>query len=119
MKSTTALEVNVGMKFCKDCEYNLRCLECAYKGKYEALAEKHDFLLDEADKLHTLAEKKQQQIDCLKKALDEENKKLISQSKQFYKDGIKDFAHNLCVDKLSNDPVVIAVKTELKLAGIE
>lgn len=111
-------QINAGVKLCSNCEYNLRCIECVYKKKYEELAEKHDFLLDEADKLHTLAEEKQAQIECLKKALDEEEKKLISQSKQFYKDGIKDFAHKLCVDKLSNDPVVIAVKTELKLAGV-
>lgn len=49
---TTALEVNVGMKFCKDCEYNLKCSECVYQKRYEELATKHDILLDQADELH-------------------------------------------------------------------
>ena len=48
----TNLEVNVGMKFCKDCEYNLKCLECVYPKKYEALASNHDILLEQADELH-------------------------------------------------------------------
>ena len=48
----TNLEINVGMKFCKDCEYNLKCSECVYQKRYEELAENHDFLLEQADELH-------------------------------------------------------------------
>ena len=33
--------------------------------------------------------------------------------------GIKDFAKKLCEDRVSNDPVVIAVKTELKMRGTD
>ena len=48
----TNLEVNVGMKFCKDCEYNLKCSECVYKKGFEELAGNHDLLLEQADELH-------------------------------------------------------------------
>ena len=34
-------------------------------------------------------------------------------------EAVKEFAERLCEDRLSNDPVVIAVKVELKTAGEE
>ena len=34
-------------------------------------------------------------------------------------EAIKAFAEGLCADRVSNDPVVIAVKTELKMAGYD
>lgn len=34
--------------------------------------------------------------------------------KKLKEKAIKDFAEKLCEDRVSNDPVVIAVKTELK-----
>lgn len=46
-------QINAGVKLCSNCEYNLRCIECVYKKQYEELAEKHDFLLDEADRMHS------------------------------------------------------------------
>ena len=50
----------------------------------------------------------------LKRLLAEADTSYNKCAKRFYKEGIKDFAESLCKDRVSNDPVVIAVKIELK-----
>ena len=50
----------------------------------------------------------------LKKLLEESEAKYKEIAKRFYKAGVKDFAKRLCEGRVSNDPVVIAVKAELK-----
>ena len=40
-------QINAGVKLCSNCEHNIRCAECHYMKRYEALAEKHDALIGE------------------------------------------------------------------------
>jgi hypothetical protein len=42
--------MSVGVRFCSNCEYNLRCEECAYKEKFKVLAAKHDCVIDKAER---------------------------------------------------------------------
>ncbi len=44
-------QINVGVKLCSSCEHNIKCTECVYKKRYEALAEKHDALIGENQRL--------------------------------------------------------------------
>ena len=117
---------NVGVRFCSNCEYNLKCTECSLGEKYERLLAKHDRVLGEAgmlkkelDGLRALVKEKEIQIERLKKVIEEENQNLTLRTKQSYKDGMKDLAYRLCRDRYSNDPVLIAVNSELRMANLE
>lgn len=44
-------QINAGVKLCSSCEHNIRCIECFYKERYEALSEKHDAYIDENQRL--------------------------------------------------------------------
>lgn len=118
--------LNVGVRFCSNCEHNLKCTECAIREKYEILFAKHDSVLGEADKLkkefdglRALVKEKEMQIKQLKAIVEKENQNLTLHSKQSYKDGMKDLAYRLCKDRCSNDPVFVAVSSELRMAGLE
>lgn len=61
-----------------------------------------------------IVEQQQAEIERLKKLLAESDTSYNKCAKRFYKEGIKEFAESLCKDRVSNDPVVIAVQIELK-----
>jgi hypothetical protein len=117
------MAIGIDIKNCRDCKY------AEYKEKYETLAAKHDFILDEAkkmkseldefalehgeliiekDELFTYAENLQKEVERISKTT--QNARLAA---------VRAFAKKLCEGRVSNDPVVIAVKTELKMAGVE
>lgn len=47
----------------------------------------------------------------------ERYKRLVIQEEDIKSEAFKEFAERLCKDRVSNDPVVIAVKVELEMAG--
>lgn len=47
---TDKTQMSVGVKFCSNCENNLRCEECVYPKKYEELLAKHDCVLGEVQR---------------------------------------------------------------------
>lgn len=82
-------KVTIGIKRCSECEQNISCSECAIKGKNE-------ILLEEIEKLKI------------------EKDELIKAFRESQVANLKAFVNSLCKDRVSNDPVVIAVKIELK-----
>ena len=85
-----------GIKRCAECEQNIRCSECALEGKNEILLKEIEKLKIENQSLRAAA-----------------NSYKIHYNKA-RTEAVKDFAEILCKDRISNDPVVIAVKIELK-----
>lgn len=82
-------KVIIGIKRCAECEQNIRCSECIYMKKNETLLE---------------------EIEKLKIKKDE----LIKVFRESQVTNLKAFVNSLCKDRVSNDPVVIAVQIELK-----
>ena len=77
------------IKRCAECEQNIRCSECIYMKKNETL-------LKEIEKLKI------------------EKDELIKVFRESQVANLKAFVNSLCKDRVSNDPVVIAVQIELK-----
>ena len=82
-------KVTIGIKRCAECEQNIRCSECIYM-------KKNEILLEEIEKLKI------------------EKDELIKVFRESQVANLKAFVNSLCKDRVSNDPVVIAVQTELK-----
>ena len=82
-------KVTIGIKRCAECEQNIRCSECIYMKKNETL-------LKEIEKLKI------------------EKDELIKVFRESQVANLKAFVNSLCKDRVSNDPVVIAVQIELK-----
>ena len=81
--------VTIGIKRCSECEQNISCSECDLRGKNKTLLE---------------------EIEKLKIEKDE----LIKVFRESQVANLKAFVNSLCKDRVSNDPVVIAVQIELK-----
>lgn len=64
--------------------------------------------------LRDMLDNRQADNERLKKLLEESEAKYKEIAKRFYKVGVREFAERLCKGRISNDPVVIAVKAELK-----
>ena len=88
-KAKDKLVLNLGIKECRTCDINIRCEECVYMKKNETLLE---------------------EIEKLKIEKDE----LIKVFRESQVANLKAFVNSLCKDRVSNDPVVIAVQVELK-----
>ena len=89
-------KVTIGIKRCAECEQNISCSECDLKGKNE-------ILLEEIEKLKI----KNQSLRAAANSYKIHYNKVRTET-------VKEFAESLCKDRVSNDPVVIAVKIELK-----
>ena len=64
--------------------------------------------------LRDMLDNRQADNEKLKKLLEESEARYKEVAKRFYKVGVRELAERLCKDRVSNDPVVIAVKAELK-----
>ena len=73
-KAKDKLVLNVGIKECSTCDMNLRCEECVYPNENENI---------------------KSETERLKKLLAESDTQYNKCAKQFYKEGIKDFAERL------------------------
>ena len=87
------------------------CSECGYKGRCNRI-DCYDYLKRDA---LNLINRQKAEIEALI-AGQETLQRYISTAKD---EAVKEFAERLCKDRISNDPVVIAVKVELKMAGEE
>jgi len=83
------------------------CEECPYYGSGNCV---NSMTEDTTD----LINRQQAEIERLKKLLAEADTTYNKCAKRFFKEAVKEFAERLCDDRVSNDPVVIAVKAELK-----
>lgn len=63
---TDKTDMSIGVKFCSKCEYNLKCEECVYKGRYDELAMKHDCVLSEVIKMKAELDNARQTMKCIK-----------------------------------------------------
>ena len=91
-----------------------------YTDHVETGGERYEFIEKELELLKetdNLINRQKAEIERSKYLLDCEEKKYDLCAKRFFKEGVKEFAERLCEDRVSNDPVVIAVKTELKFTG--
>lgn len=73
-KAKDKLVLNVGIKECSTCDMKLRCEECVYQKENENI---------------------KSETERLKKLLAESDTQYNKCAKQFYKEGIKDFAERL------------------------
>ena len=94
------------------CAIKHNCKECPYKVDRCKLL--NGVLSDALD----LINRQKAEIERLHKEVgywEAETKEARADIDQSVAEAIKEFAERLCEDRLSNDPVVIAVKTELKM----
>lgn len=99
----------------------IKALECCVKAPY--CSEKTDCPYKGIDEFAMGVIKRQDaKIERLKGIIDRQSD-VISEQKEkierIYAEAVKEFAERLCKDRVSNDPVVIAVKVELETAGAE
>ena len=81
------------------------------------LKETNETLLNTLIDYQDIIFEQRETIDCQSKEIERlqrRNLELQHQNLSCHSDAIKEFAERLCDDRVSNDPVVIAVKCELK-----
>ena len=82
--------------------------------KLEELTKKFNIQGQEYDRLYKESLRWKTEVDRLQNLLDDKCDMCIARTK-----AVKDFADRLCQDRVSNDSVVIAVKSKLKEMGVE
>ncbi len=102
-------EIIKALELCMD--EDDRCGECPYEGSPERCVKVHGKdLLD-------LINRQKEKLEISKtKLFEQQLKKELHRLtvEEIKAEAIKDFAERLCEDRVTNDPVVIAVKTEMK-----
>jgi hypothetical protein len=118
------------LKICGDI-INADCKECSYEGKncvVRLIQSTNDLInrqqaeIKQLETIERVATKTIEKQDAEIERLKKENHQFADLGKTYSEvraEAIKEFAERLCEGRVSNDPVVIAVKTELKVTEVK
>jgi hypothetical protein len=119
-------EIIKALKECEECHYYNDCEKSTrlaldlinrQKAEIEWLREQRDSYMQDATGFSIEVDKQKAEIERLKEInslLTEAGQEWQKRCKTAKAEAVKEFAERLCEGKVSNDPVVIEVKAELK-----